>query len=56
MKWEVEDFVIAILSAALVFSVGWQLFIGTAPARCIREGSAVVDGKRYICVEYKINE
>lgn len=46
---------VVLLAAAIAF-LGKALNDTSDMDKCLEEGSAVIDGKRYICVEYKLNE
>lgn len=57
MNWRDSSWVdcaIAMLGAAMVLFL--LLSFADPASECIEQGSAVVDGKRYICVEYKVDE
>ena len=46
---------VVLLATAIAF-VGRAITDTSDMDKCLEEGSAVIDGKRYICVEYKLNE
>ena len=54
-EWKIARAFFCLIGLIAVVSVAAIILMPKEAHECIRNGTAVIDGKRFICVEYKTN-